>query len=63
MTTDNHMPLADGIEHYGHDPRSGRGVDGSQMTVLILPIACFLTGLSAGLFIGVLADWWDRRNQ
>lgn len=33
------------------------------MTGFILTVALILTGLSAGLFIVALADWWNGRNQ
>ena len=33
------------------------------MQPVILIIALILTGLSAGLFIVALADWWNGRNK
>ena len=33
------------------------------MTAVILTISLILAGLSAGLLIVALADWWNRRDQ
>jgi len=33
------------------------------MNGLILTVALILTGLSAGLFIVALADWWNQKGN
>lgn len=33
------------------------------MNGVILTVALILTGLSTGLFIVALADWWNRRDE